>query len=119
MSGATVGFLFHNRYKASILLGNVGSLGLGGALSVMAACTGMFLPLFISSGVFILEAVSVVLQVWFCILMFFYVIINCCIGKQLHYEKIDLHLVVAKKGSKDDLKDSVEVGPSKDLVVHE
>lgn len=63
MAGASVGFLFHNRYKASILLGDVGSLGLGGALSAMAACTGMFFPLFISSGVFILEALSVVLQV--------------------------------------------------------
>ncbi|KAL0925146.1 hypothetical protein M5K25_003456 [Dendrobium thyrsiflorum] len=63
MAGASVGFLFHNRYKASILLGDVGSLGLGGALSAMAACTGMFFPLFISSGVFILEAMSVVLQV--------------------------------------------------------
>ncbi|XP_020705764.1 phospho-N-acetylmuramoyl-pentapeptide-transferase homolog isoform X3 [Dendrobium catenatum] len=62
MAGASVGFLFHNRYKASILLGGVGSLGLGGALSAMAACTGMFFPLFISSGVFILEALSVVLQ---------------------------------------------------------
>ncbi|KAK8939197.1 hypothetical protein KSP39_PZI010971 [Platanthera zijinensis] len=63
MAGASVGFLFHNRYKASILMGDVGSLGLGGALSAMAACTGMFFPLFISSGVFILETLSVLLQV--------------------------------------------------------
>lgn len=63
MAGASVGFLFHNRYKASILMGDVGSFGLGGALSAMAACTGMFFPLFISVGVFILEALSVVLQV--------------------------------------------------------
>lgn len=65
MAGACIGFLFHNRYKASILMGDVGSFALGGALSAMAACTGMFLPLFISSGIFILEVLSIILQVLF------------------------------------------------------
>lgn len=63
MAGACVGFLFQNRYKASILMGDTGSLALGGALAAMAACSGMFLPLFISSGLFFLEATSVALQV--------------------------------------------------------
>ncbi|XP_048141416.1 phospho-N-acetylmuramoyl-pentapeptide-transferase homolog [Rhodamnia argentea] len=63
MAGACVGFLLHNRYKASVFMGDTGSLALGGALAAMAACTGMFLPLFISSGVFVVEAFSVVLQV--------------------------------------------------------
>ncbi|CAN4080193.1 unnamed protein product [Withania somnifera] len=65
MAGACAGFLLHNRYKASIFMGDTGALALGGALASMAACTGMFLPLFISSGVFVLEALSVILQVTF------------------------------------------------------
>ncbi|PKI67983.1 hypothetical protein CRG98_011579 [Punica granatum] len=63
MAGACVGFLLHNRYRASIFMGDTGSLALGGALAAMASCTGMFFPLFISSGVFVLEALSVILQV--------------------------------------------------------
>ncbi|PHU25942.1 Phospho-N-acetylmuramoyl-pentapeptide-transferase -like protein [Capsicum chinense] len=65
MAGACAGFLLHNRYKASIFMGDTGALALGGALASMAACTGMFFPLFISSGVFVLEALSVILQVSF------------------------------------------------------
>lgn len=63
MAGACVGFLIHNRYRASVLLGVIGSLALGGGLASMAACTGMFLPLFISSGIFFLEILSILLQV--------------------------------------------------------
>lgn len=63
MAGACVGFLFHNRYKASIFMGDTGSLALGGALAAMAACTGMFFPLFIASGIFVMEVLSVVIQV--------------------------------------------------------
>ncbi|WCJ27394.1 hypothetical protein M5689_009141 [Euphorbia peplus] len=63
MAGACVGFLLHNRYKASVFMGHTGSLALGGALAAMAACTGMFFPLFISSGIFFLEASSVVMQI--------------------------------------------------------
>lgn len=64
MAGACVGFLLHNRYKASVSMGDTGSLALGGALAAMAACTGMFFPLFISSGIFVLEASSILLQVF-------------------------------------------------------
>ncbi|KAF5195360.1 Phospho-n-acetylmuramoyl-pentapeptide-transferase-like protein [Thalictrum thalictroides] len=63
MAGACIGFLAHNRYKASIFMGDTGSLALGGALAAMAACTGMFFPLFISSGIFVIEVLSVLLQV--------------------------------------------------------
>ncbi|KAJ0809917.1 putative phospho-N-acetylmuramoyl-pentapeptide-transferase [Helianthus annuus] len=63
MAGACVGFLFHNRYKASVFMGDTGTLALGGALAAMAASTGMFFPLLISSGVIVLEALSVLLQV--------------------------------------------------------
>ncbi|KAK1556847.1 hypothetical protein Q3G72_013326 [Acer saccharum] len=63
MAGACVGFLSHNRYKASVFMGDTGSLALGGALAAMAACTGMFFPLFVSSGIFVVEASSVIIQV--------------------------------------------------------
>ncbi|KAI3827066.1 hypothetical protein L1987_01129 [Smallanthus sonchifolius] len=63
MAGACVGFLFHNRYKASVFMGDTGALALGGALAAMAASTGMFFPLLISSSVIVLEALSVLLQV--------------------------------------------------------
>ncbi|KAJ0016875.1 hypothetical protein Pint_09984 [Pistacia integerrima] len=63
MAGACVGFLLHNRYRASVFMGDTGSLALGGALAAMAACTGMFLPLFVSSGIFVVEALSVIMQV--------------------------------------------------------
>lgn len=63
MAGACFGFLLHNRYRASVSMGDTGSLALGGALAAMAACSGMFFPLFISSGVAVLEASSVIIQV--------------------------------------------------------
>ncbi|XP_051128501.1 phospho-N-acetylmuramoyl-pentapeptide-transferase homolog isoform X2 [Andrographis paniculata] len=63
MAGACIGFLFQNRYKASIFMGETGALALGGALAAMASCTGMFLPLLVSSGVFVLEALSVIMQI--------------------------------------------------------
>jgi hypothetical protein len=63
MAGACIGFLTQNRYKARVFKGDTGSLALGGGLAAMAACTGMFLPLFIASGVFIIETVSVIFQV--------------------------------------------------------
>ncbi|CAK9164025.1 unnamed protein product [Ilex paraguariensis] len=65
MAGACVGFLLHNRYKASVFMGETGALALGGALAAMAACTGMFFPLFISSGICVLEVLSVIMQVSF------------------------------------------------------
>ncbi|PIN23443.1 Phospho-N-acetylmuramoyl-pentapeptide-transferase [Handroanthus impetiginosus] len=65
MAGACIGFLFHNRYKASICMGDTGALALGGALAAMASCTGMFFPLFISSGIIVLEALYVIIQASF------------------------------------------------------
>eukprot|EP00897_Mesotaenium_endlicherianum_P011035 jgi/Mesen1/9960/ME000716S09337 len=60
---ACLGFLAHNRHKASVFMGDTGSLALGGGLAAMAACTGMFVPLFIASAWFVLETVSVMAQV--------------------------------------------------------
>ncbi|XP_047938281.1 phospho-N-acetylmuramoyl-pentapeptide-transferase homolog isoform X2 [Salvia hispanica] len=65
MAGACVGFLFQNQHKASIFMGDTGALALGGALAAMASCTGMFFPLFISSGIYVVEALSVIIQVSF------------------------------------------------------
>ncbi|KAH6773539.1 translocase 11 [Perilla frutescens var. frutescens] len=62
MAGACVGFLFQNQHKASIFMGDTGALALGGALAAMASCTGMFFPLFISSGIYVVEALSVIIQ---------------------------------------------------------
>lgn len=75
MAGACVGFLLHNRYKASVTMGNTGSLALGGALAAMASCSGMFIPLFIASGILVVEAIAVVIQVdifvnFTCLLLF-------------------------------------------------
>ncbi|BBM98845.1 phospho-N-acetylmuramoyl-pentapeptide-transferase [Marchantia polymorpha subsp. ruderalis] len=65
MAGACFGFLVHNRYKATVFMGDTGSLALGGGLAAMAACSGMFFPLFIASGVFVIETVSVMGQVFY------------------------------------------------------
>eukprot|EP00271_Cylindrocystis_brebissonii_P016385 TRINITY_DN3988_c0_g1_i2.p1 TRINITY_DN3988_c0_g1~~TRINITY_DN3988_c0_g1_i2.p1 ORF type:complete len:225 (-),score=33.79 TRINITY_DN3988_c0_g1_i2:191-865(-) len=63
MAGACVGFLSHNRHKADVFMGDVGSLALGGGLAAMAAVSGMFVPLFLASFVFIIETLSVMGQV--------------------------------------------------------
>uniref|UniRef100_A0A0D3EL04 Phospho-N-acetylmuramoyl-pentapeptide-transferase n=1 Tax=Oryza barthii TaxID=65489 RepID=A0A0D3EL04_9ORYZ len=65
MSGACTGFLFHNRYRASIVMGRVGSFALGGAIATIAACSGMFIPMFIACSIFLLELLLVIFQVPF------------------------------------------------------
>ncbi|KAK9696952.1 hypothetical protein RND81_08G006400 [Saponaria officinalis] len=63
MAGACVGFLLHNRHKASVTMGSTGSFALGGALAAMASCSGMFLPLYIASGFLVLEMSAVIMQI--------------------------------------------------------
>jgi phospho-N-acetylmuramoyl-pentapeptide-transferase len=63
MMGASLGFLWYNAHPAEIFMGDVGSLGLGGALAVVAVLIKQEVLLLFIGGVFILEAVSVVLQV--------------------------------------------------------
>ncbi|KAK8452672.1 hypothetical protein SEVIR_5G146700v4 [Setaria viridis] len=65
MSGACTGFLFHNRYRASIVMSRVGSFALGGAVAAIAACSGMFLPMLIACSIFFLELLFATLQVPF------------------------------------------------------
>jgi phospho-N-acetylmuramoyl-pentapeptide-transferase len=61
--GASLGFLWFNSYPAEIFMGDVGSLALGAALGVIAILIKQELLLPIVGGIFVLEAVSVILQV--------------------------------------------------------
>jgi phospho-N-acetylmuramoyl-pentapeptide-transferase len=61
--GAGLGFLWFNCYPASIFMGDVGSLALGGALGTVALLIKKELLLIIVGGIFVLEALSVILQV--------------------------------------------------------
>lgn len=61
--GAGLGFLWYNCYPASIFMGDVGSLALGGALGTVALLIKKELLLVIVGGIFVLEALSVILQV--------------------------------------------------------
>ncbi|MCL2012825.1 MAG: phospho-N-acetylmuramoyl-pentapeptide-transferase [Cystobacterineae bacterium] len=63
MVGAGISFLWFNTYPASIFMGDVGSLGLGGALGSLAMLSKNELVSAIIHGVFLVEALSVVLQV--------------------------------------------------------
>ncbi len=63
MTGASIGFLWYNAHPADIFMGDVGSLGLGGAMAVVAVLIKQEVLLVFIGGVFILEAVSVILQV--------------------------------------------------------
>jgi phospho-N-acetylmuramoyl-pentapeptide-transferase len=64
MFGAGVAFLWYNTYPASVFMGDVGSLALGGGLGMLAVLTKNELASGILHGVFWAEAVSVILQVW-------------------------------------------------------
>lgn len=61
--GAGLGFLWFNTYPAMVFMGDVGSLTLGAALGVIAVMVRQELVLFIMGGVFVMETVSVMLQV--------------------------------------------------------
>ena len=61
--GAGLGFLWFNCYPASVFMGDVGSLSLGGALGIVALLIKKELLLIIVGGIFVLEALSVILQV--------------------------------------------------------
>jgi phospho-N-acetylmuramoyl-pentapeptide-transferase len=63
MVGASIGFLWYNAHPAEIFMGDVGSLALGGAIGTVAIIIRQELLLPFIGGVFILEAVSVILQV--------------------------------------------------------
>ena len=62
MVGAGVGFLWFNTYPAQIFMGDVGSLSLGGAIGFLAVATKNELLSLIICGIFVMEAVSVIIQ---------------------------------------------------------
>jgi phospho-N-acetylmuramoyl-pentapeptide-transferase len=62
--GASLGFLWYNSYPASVFMGDVGSLSLGGALGAMAVLSKHEILLALVGGVFVLEALSVMIQVF-------------------------------------------------------
>ncbi len=63
MVGAGLGFLWYNSYPAEMFMGDVGSLAMGGALGVVAVLSKQEILLAIVGGVFVAEAVSVMMQV--------------------------------------------------------
>lgn len=63
MLGAGMGFLWYNAYPAEVFMGDVGSLSLGGLLGSVAVVTKHEIVLAIAGGIFVIEAVSVILQV--------------------------------------------------------
>jgi len=63
MVGAGLGFLWFNTYPAQVFMGDVGSLSLGGGLGVIAVITKQELLLIVVGGIFVLEALSVIVQV--------------------------------------------------------
>jgi phospho-N-acetylmuramoyl-pentapeptide-transferase len=62
--GASVGFLWFNSFPASIFMGDTGSLGLGGAIAGLAVMTKTEVLLIIIGGIFVIEALSVLIQVF-------------------------------------------------------
>lgn len=61
--GASLGFLWFNCYPATVFMGDVGSLSLGGTLGIIAVFIKKELLLVIAGGIFVIEALSVILQV--------------------------------------------------------
>jgi phospho-N-acetylmuramoyl-pentapeptide-transferase len=63
IAGACIGFLWYNSYPADIFMGDTGSLGLGAAIAALAVVTKTELLLLLIGGIYLLETLSVVLQV--------------------------------------------------------
>ncbi len=64
LAGACVGFLWFNAFPATVFMGDTGSLGIGGALAGLAVMTQTELLLVVLGGVFVIEALSVIIQVF-------------------------------------------------------
>ena len=62
MAGAGLGFLWFNAYPAAVFMGDVGALALGAALGTIAVITRQEIVLFVMGGVFVVETLSVVIQ---------------------------------------------------------
>ena len=62
--GGCIGFLWFNAFPASIFMGDTGSLGLGGAIGALAVVTQTEILLVVIGGIFVIEALSVLIQVF-------------------------------------------------------
>jgi phospho-N-acetylmuramoyl-pentapeptide-transferase len=62
--GASIGFLWYNAFPAQVFMGDTGSMGLGGALAAFAIMTKTEALLILIGGVFVIEALSVIVQVF-------------------------------------------------------
>ena len=62
--GACVGFLWFNSFPAAVFMGDTGSLGLGGAIAALAVMTKTEVLLLVIGGIFVIEALSVLIQVF-------------------------------------------------------
>jgi phospho-N-acetylmuramoyl-pentapeptide-transferase len=60
--GSGIGFLWYNAYPAQVFMGDVGSLGIGGAIGMLAVLTKNEIVLLIVGGLFVVEALSVIIQ---------------------------------------------------------
>ncbi|MDX5377152.1 MAG: phospho-N-acetylmuramoyl-pentapeptide-transferase [Halomonas sp.] len=63
IAGAGLGFLWFNTYPAQVFMGDIGALALGAALGVVAVIVRQEIVLFVMGGIFVMETVSVILQV--------------------------------------------------------
>ncbi len=63
LTGAGLGFLWFNTYPAQVFMGDIGALSLGAALGVVAVCVRQEIVLAIMGGVFVVETLSVIIQV--------------------------------------------------------
>ncbi len=63
--GACLGFLWYNAYPAQVFMGDTGSLPLGGLIGYIAIVTRLELMLFLVGGVFVVEALSVLIQIYY------------------------------------------------------
>ncbi len=61
--GASIGFLWYNAWPAQVFMGDTGSMGLGGALAAFAIMTKTEMLLVLIGGIFVIEALSVIIQV--------------------------------------------------------
>jgi phospho-N-acetylmuramoyl-pentapeptide-transferase len=63
MTGASLGFLWYNAHPAEVFMGDVGALSLGGSLGVVAVLIKQEILLLFVGGVFVIETLSVIIQV--------------------------------------------------------
>lgn len=63
MIGAVLGFLVYNAHPAKVFMGDTGSLGIGGAIGAIAIVTKTELLFLVIGGIFVIEVLSVVIQV--------------------------------------------------------